>query len=73
MDLGTVNLLARLQLAAKRRGASFRVRHASDGLLELIEFTGLGEALCVEPHRQAEEREDALGVEKEGELGDAAV
>ena len=73
MDLGTVNLLARMQLAAKRRGATMRVRHASDGLLELIDFIGLSDVLCVEPRREPEEREDARRVEEERELGDPAV
>jgi hypothetical protein len=73
MDLGTVNVLARIQLGAKRRGLTWRVRHASAGLLELIEFTGLSDALGVEPQRQPEEREDALGVEEERQLGDPPV
>lgn len=70
MDLGTVNLLARMHLRAKRRGVTLRVRNAGDGLLDLIEFTGLSDVLCVEPQRQPEEREDALGVEEERQLGD---
>ena len=73
MDLGTVNLLARMHLRAKRRGATLRVQNASDGLLELIDFTGLSDVLCVEPQRQPEEREDALGVEEERQLGDLSV
>ena len=73
MDLATVNLLARLQLLAKRRGARLRVRQASAGLLELIDFTGLSDVLGVQVQRQPEEREDALRVEEEGELGDSAV
>ena len=73
MDLATVNLLARLQLLAKRRGARLRVRQASAGLLELIEFTGLSDVLGVQVQRQPEEREDALRVEEERELGDSAV
>ena len=73
MDVGTVNLLARMHLAAKRRGAMLRVRHASDGLLELIDFIGLSDVLCVELQRQSEQREEALGVEEERELDDPAV
>ena len=73
MDLGTVNLLARMQLAAKRRGATMRVRHASDGLLELIDFIGLSDVLCVEPQRKAEQWEEARRVEEEGELDDPPV
>lgn len=73
MDIGTVNLLARLHLAAKRRGGTLRVRHASDGLLELIDFVGLSDVLCVELQRQPEQREQALGVEEERQLDDPAV
>ena len=73
MDLATVNLLARMQLAAKRRGARLRVRQASKGLLELIDFTGLSDVLGVEPKRQPEERKDAFRVEEERQLGDSAV
>jgi len=73
MDLGIVNLLARMQLAARRRGTTMRVRHASDGLLELIEFTGLTEFLCVEPQRQTEQREDPGGVEEERQIDDPPV
>ncbi len=73
MDIGTVNLLARMHLAAKRRGATLRVRHASDGLLELIDFVGLSDVLCVELQRQPEQREETLGVEEERQLDDPAV
>ena len=73
MDLGTVNLLARMHLRAKRRGVSLRVRHASDGLLELLDFTGLSEVLCVELQRKPEQRKEARGVEEEGEFGDSPV
>jgi anti-anti-sigma regulatory factor len=73
MSLATVAVLARLQLAAKRSGRELRLVHASDELLDLIELTGLGDALRVEARRQAEEREEPLGVEEEGEVGDAAV
>jgi len=73
MDLGTVDILARLHLAAKRRGVRLRVRHASAGLLELIEFTGLSDVLRVEVQRQPEEREQARGVEEERQLGDPPV
>ena len=73
MDLGTVNVLARMQLAAKRCGASLRIRHATGGLVELIEFTGLSDVLRVEMERQPEQREDALGVEEERQLRDPPV
>jgi hypothetical protein len=69
-DLGTVDRLARLRLAARRSGADFRLRHVPRELEELITFVGLAEALGLEPRGQAEEREQRLGVEEEGELDD---
>ena len=72
-DLGTVDALARLRLAARRSGLELRLRHVSDELLELITFVGLAEALGLEPRGQAEEREERVGVEEEGELDDATA
>jgi hypothetical protein len=72
-DLGTVESLARLQLAARRYGLELRLRHVPDELRELITFVGLAEALRLEPRRQVEEREERVGVEEEGELGDPAA
>jgi anti-anti-sigma regulatory factor len=72
-DAATVDALARLQLEARRRGERLELHGASDELRDLIVFVGLGDVLRVEPRRQAEEREEGLGVEEEGELGDAAV
>jgi hypothetical protein len=69
-DLGTVDRLARLQLAARRSGLELRLAHAPDELRELITFAGLAEALGLEPRGQAEEREERVGVEEEGELDD---
>jgi hypothetical protein len=69
-DAGTVDALARLQLGLRRCGVEMRLRHASDELVELLAFVGLGEVLRVEPGRQAEEREQCLSVEEEGELDD---
>jgi ABC-type transporter Mla MlaB component len=40
-DAVTVDALARLQLAAHRQGCVVRVRHASGGLLDLVELMGL--------------------------------
>ena len=72
-DLGTVDVLARLQLAARRSGTELRVTHASDDLRELITFLGLEEALGLEPRGQAEEREERVGVEEERQLDDPPV
>ena len=44
-DAVTVDALARLELAAKRRGCHVRLRHASDDLLDLVTFMGLRDVL----------------------------
>ena len=72
-DLGIVDALARLQLAARRSGYEVAVTAAPSDLVELIELAGLSDVLGVEPRRQAEEREERLGVEEERELPDSAV
>jgi hypothetical protein len=69
-DLGTVESLARLQLAARRCGLELRLARVPAELEELIIFVGLAEALGIEPRGQAEEREQRVGVEEEGELDD---
>ena len=46
-DVGTVEVLARLQLAAGRRGGRISLRGASPQLLELVALCGLGDALQV--------------------------
>ena len=72
-ELGIVDALARLQLAARRSGYEVAVTDAPRDLLELIELAGLSEVLGVEPLRQPEQREQGLGVEEEGEFPDAAA
>ena len=44
-DAVTVDALARLQLAARRRGCQVRLRNASRELLELVAFMGLHDVL----------------------------
>jgi ABC-type transporter Mla MlaB component len=44
-DAVTVDALARLQLAAQRRGCRVHLRQASDELRELVDFMGLTEVL----------------------------
>jgi hypothetical protein len=44
-DAVTVDALARLQLAARRHGCQFRLRHASSDLLALVAFMGLADVL----------------------------
>ena len=72
-DAGTVDILARLQLAVRRLGAQLSVVGASDDLRNLLVFAGLDRAVGLEPGREAEEGEERGGVEEEGELGDASV
>ena len=45
LDAVTVDLLCRLQLAAKRRGCRMRLRNPSGELLDLVSFMGLTEVL----------------------------
>ena len=45
VDAVTVDALARLQLAAGRRGCQVRLRNASSELLELVDFMGLANVL----------------------------
>jgi ABC-type transporter Mla MlaB component len=45
-DAGTIEALARLQLAARRHGCQVRLRHASRELLELLAFMGLRDVLA---------------------------
>ncbi|HET6858421.1 MAG TPA: STAS domain-containing protein [Streptomyces sp.] len=44
-DLHTVEVLARLRLAARRRGCRIRLRHPPPQLLALLHLVGLGEVL----------------------------
>lgn len=44
-DAVTVDALARLQLAAQRRGCQVRLRRASSELLSLVAFMGLRDVL----------------------------
>jgi len=72
-DCVTVDALARLHLAARRAGVELSLRDPTTELRELLAFTGLGSVLRVEPGREPEEREDRLGGEEEGQLGDLPV
>jgi hypothetical protein len=69
-DVATIDALARAQLAARRLGRQVRLRGASRELLELLALCGLEALLPVEMGRQAEQREQRLGVEEERELDD---
>jgi hypothetical protein len=72
-DAVTVDALARLQLAARRRGLDIRLCGASGELRDLLVLCGLRDVLRVEPGGQAEEREQGIGVEEEGEPSDPAL
>ena len=66
----TIDEIARLQLAARRRGCQLELASANPSLLELIGFVGLSGVLRVQARGQAEERKQPGGVEEEGELSD---
>jgi hypothetical protein len=68
-DMGTVDALARMALAARRLGCDVELRHARPDLLELLVLAGLDE-LAVEVRRQAEEREEPGRVEEEDDPAD---
>ena len=72
-DAGTVEALARMALTARRLGRQVRLREPSRELRELLDLVGLADVLRVEPGRQPEEREQALGVEERVEMGDPPV
>ena len=72
-DVATLDLLARLQLSARGLGIEVRLLDASLELRELVAFAGLNGVLRLEPGREAEEREEPLGVEEEGQLDDPAA
>lgn len=67
--LGAVDLLARLQLAARRAGGRIRLRDPDPALHALLGLVGLR----FEVEGQTEQREPALGVEEEVEPGEPAV
>ena len=71
-NLALVDSLARLQLAAQRRGCSIRLRNASRALSDLITLVGLAEVLPVEVGREPEVGEQ-LGVEEVVQPRDPAV
>ena len=68
--LGTVDLLARLQLTARRTGGGrIRLRDPAPALRALLDLVGLR----LEMEGQVEQREPALGVQEEVEPGEPAV
>ncbi len=73
--LGTVELLARLQLAARRSGGRICLRSPAPALLTFLNLVGLtfDVEIEIEGEGQPEEREPALCVEEAVEPGDPAV
>jgi ABC-type transporter Mla MlaB component len=75
-DAVTVDALARMQLTARRLGHEVRLRHACGELEDLIALMGLRDVVArcvesaVEPRWQTEQREQAFGVEEEGDPAD---
>ncbi|MDX5564189.1 STAS domain-containing protein [Streptomyces sp. ID05-04B] len=65
----TVDLLARLQLAARQSGGRIRLRGPDPALRALLDLVGVP----VQVEGEVEEGEPALGVEVEVEPGEAAV
>jgi hypothetical protein len=68
-DLLALDVLARLQLTARRLGVSIRLHNASADLVDLLVLAGLSDVLAVggsgvEPDRKVEEREE-VGVDEE--------
>ncbi len=72
-DLVVIDVLARFQLTARRAGARLELARAGPHLRLLLALTGLGVPLGGPLGRQAEEGEQALGVEEVVEPGDPAV
>jgi hypothetical protein len=72
-DIGTVDALARLQLAAQRGGGRVQLRGTTPGLRDLLDLVGLCGALGLEAVGEAEEREEARRVEEEDDPGDAVT
>jgi ABC-type transporter Mla MlaB component len=75
-DVGTVDVLARLLLTARRLGREVRLSGVSCELREVLTLVGLCDALppsaalWLEPGGQTEEREQARGVEEEADPRD---
>ena len=77
-DIGTVDALARLALAARRLGFRVRLEHASPALVGILLLAGLSDAVgcpedsVVEAGGQSEQRKVARRVEEEDDPADPA-
>jgi len=72
-DLDTVDTIARMELAIRRRGARLTLYRTAMPLVELLDLAGLAGVLRVEVKRHPEQREQLRGVQEERELGDPPV
>jgi ABC-type transporter Mla MlaB component len=75
-DVVAVDVLARLQLTARKLGRRVRVERAGPELKELIDLVGLAAEvpcgdLSLESRRQAEKREESGRVEEERDPGES--
>jgi anti-anti-sigma regulatory factor len=69
LDEAALDRFARLLLAARRAGAAIEVRDARPALLDLLALVGFTDELLLQPHGQAEQREE-VGVDEEVDAGD---
>jgi hypothetical protein len=73
-DLGVVEALARLALAARRAGLELALVGVTSDLRELIALAGLERVLLGgEARGEPEQREEAPGVEEERQLDDGSA
>ncbi|GAA4696916.1 hypothetical protein Prum_063330 [Phytohabitans rumicis] len=73
-DASTLEVLARLQLMARRHGCGIRLYGAGGRLRALLAITGLSEVLplALDGEWQAEEREEPVDVEERVDPADPA-
>lgn len=82
IDLGTIDVIARMMLAAGELDRRFALRAAPPALVDLLTLTGLDDVVpryqrgggcgqsVVEAQRKSEQREQVLGAEEEVQPGD---
>jgi anti-anti-sigma regulatory factor len=74
-DLATIDVLARLTLAARRAGTRLQLRDACGPLRDLVALSGLGNVVELEPELRLELQRKAeeaiqIGLEEMGDVGD---
>jgi len=70
-DLGTIEVLARLQLTARRLGATIRLGHTCDQMRDLLACSGMGELLPLDAESGVDD--DGLAEERKELLVDEEV